>query len=78
MGVTRKQKWMRKDNRRSFGTYRYYQCQSRQNQGTCSYVTWRASMLESTVIGRLFEYVTAAREGSDSKDADLKTKNHRV
>lgn len=78
MGVTRKQKWMRKDNRRSFGTYRYYQCQSRQNQGICSYVTWRASMLESTVIGRLFEYVTAAREGSDSKDADLKTKNHRV
>ena len=53
MGVTRRQKWKRKDGRRSSGVYRYYQCQSRQNQGRCEYLTWRASLLESTVLSQL-------------------------
>ena len=53
MGVTRRQKWKRKDGRRASGVYRYYQCQSRQNQGRCEYRTWRASLLESTVISQL-------------------------
>ena len=78
MGVTRKQKWMRKDNRRSFGTYRYYQCQSRQNQGTCSYVTWRASMLESTVIGRLFEQVSHSYRDIEVQAVVVNEKDQRV
>lgn len=53
MGVTRRQKWKRKDGRRGSGVYRYYQCQSRQNQGRCEYITWRASLLESTVLSQL-------------------------
>ena len=53
MGVTRRQKWKRKDGRRGSGVYRYYQCQSRQNQGRCEYRTWRASLLESTVLSQL-------------------------
>lgn len=78
MGVTRKQKWVRKDNRRSFGTYRYYQCQSRQNQGRCSYLTWRASMLESTVLGRLFEHVNHFHEDTEAIDIAANTRNQRV
>jgi hypothetical protein len=35
-------------------------------------------MLESTVIGRLFEHVTYLREDPESIDADLKTRNQRV
>tara|TARA_A100001037_G_scaffold303148_1_gene336404 strand:- start:4648 stop:5991 length:1344 start_codon:yes stop_codon:yes gene_type:complete len=78
MGVTRKQKWLREDNRRSFGTYRYYQCQSRQNQGQCTYVTWRASMLESTVIGRLFEHVSNSGKDISSKEIELINMQKRV
>jgi len=49
MGATRRQVWRLKDGRRARGVYRYYQCQSRANQGRCSYHTWRCSDLESTV-----------------------------
>ena len=55
MGVTRRQKWRRKDGRRGSAAYRYYQCQSRQNQGRCEYGTWRAHMLERSVLGHLRE-----------------------
>ncbi|MDE2861482.1 MAG: recombinase family protein [Chloroflexota bacterium] len=50
MGVSRRQGWRRKDGTRSVGQYRYYQCQSRANQGTCGYHTWRAGDLEQTVL----------------------------
>lgn len=53
MGVTRRQSWKRKDGRRGDGVYRYYQCQSRNNQSVCEYHTWRAPLLESTVLGQL-------------------------
>ena len=53
MGVTRRQSWKRKDGRRSQQTYRYYQCQSRNNQSVCKYHTWRASMLETNVVSQL-------------------------
>jgi hypothetical protein len=33
--------------------YRYYQCQSRQNQSRCNYHTWRAPRLEATVLSQL-------------------------
>jgi hypothetical protein len=53
IGVTRRQVWKRKDGRRSSGVYRYYQCQSRQNQSRCDYHTWRAPRLEAAVLSQL-------------------------
>ena len=53
MGVTRRQSWKRKNGRRSRGVYRYYQCQSRNNLSVCEYHTWRASLLEGTVLSQL-------------------------
>ena len=53
MGVTRRQSWKRKDGRRARGVYRYYQCQSRNNLSTCGYHTWRAALLEGSVLDRI-------------------------
>ena len=53
MGVTRRQSWKRRDGRRSQQTYRYYQCQSKNNQSVCKYHTWRASMLETNIVSQL-------------------------
>ena len=50
MGVSRRQSWKRDDGTRMKGDYRYYQCQSKGNKGTCSYHTWRTSKLESKVL----------------------------
>ena len=50
MGVSRRQGWRRKDGTSSVGQYRYYQCQSRANQGTCGYHTWRAGDLEEAAL----------------------------
>ena len=50
MGVSRKQSWKRDDGTRMKGDYRYYQCQSKGNKGTCSYHTWRTSKLEDRVL----------------------------
>ena len=60
MGVTRRQSWKRKDGRRSNGVYRYYQCQSRNNMSVCKYHTWRASLLEGTVMSQLKYALKAA------------------
>ena len=54
-GVTRRQGWRRKDGSNPVGHYRYYQCQSRTNQGMCRYRTWRSSDLEDIVLGKLKE-----------------------
>ena len=35
------------------GTYRYYQCQSRNNQGRCGYHTWREAELDEAVVSEL-------------------------
>jgi len=53
MGVTRRQRWKRKDGQINRNIYRYYQCKSRNNQGTCNYVTWREGKLEDLVISKL-------------------------
>ena len=53
MGATRRQAWKRKDGRRANAVYRYYQCQSRNNQSVCDYHTWRASLLENSVLSQL-------------------------
>ena len=53
MGVTRKRSWKRKDGQRARAVYRYYQCQSRSNEGRCSYHTWREPILEDAVLAEL-------------------------
>ena len=56
MGVTRRQSWTRqKDGSRAQKEYRYYQCQSRTNQGMCSYQTQNAAELEAKVLEHLRE-----------------------
>ena len=69
MGVTKRQSWKRKDGRRSRETYRYYQCQSRNNQGVCRYHTWRASLLESQVVSQLKLALTSKAGGDDRGSA---------
>ena len=54
IGVTRRQSWRRKDGHRMRSVYRYYQCQSRTNQGLCEYQTWRAAELEEAVVTELY------------------------
>ena len=53
MGVTRKSSWKRKDGSRASGIYRYYQCQSRNNQSRCGYHTWREAELDEAVVSEL-------------------------
>ena len=60
IGVTRRQAWRTKDGQRKSGSYRYYQCQTRANQGQCQYHTKRASELETSVK----QYVTDAKGDS--------------
>lgn len=49
-GISRRQRWRRRrDGDVRTALYRYYQCQSRTNQGVCSYHTRRAEELEETV-----------------------------
>lgn len=55
IGVTRYQGWSRKDGSHTVNQYRYYQCQSRTNQGMCSYHTWRSVKLEHTVMNYIRE-----------------------
>ena len=50
IGVSRRQSWTRRrDGSEQVASYRYYQCESRTNQGICSYNTQRADELEETV-----------------------------
>ena len=61
MGVTRRQSWRRKtDNRRVTGVYRYYQCQSKNNQSTCDYHTWKEDLLEREALTQV-KYTVLAR-----------------
>ena len=53
LGVSRRQGWRRKDGSSAVGHYRYYQCQSRTNQGVCRYHTWRSEVLEEYVLGQV-------------------------
>ena len=53
MGVTRHQHWRQKSGQRVEKIYRYYQCQSKNNQNICGYHTWRANILEDTVLSQL-------------------------
>lgn len=64
MGVTRRQSWKRKDGRSAQGIYRYYQCQSRNNQSLCGYHTWRAGGLESAVLSQIRESLVEGEPSS--------------
>ncbi len=56
IGVSRKQSWTRRrDGSEQVASYRYYQCESRTNQGICSYHTHRAEELEEQVRQQLSE-----------------------
>ncbi|MGE0057455.1 MAG: recombinase family protein [Dehalococcoidia bacterium] len=56
IGVSRKQSWTRRrDGSEQVASYRYYQCESRTNQGICSYHTHRAEELEEQVRQQLAE-----------------------
>ena len=72
MGVTRRQSWRRKDGRRAQGVYRYYQCQSRNNQSVCGYHTWRAYFLESTVLTQLKSASLAGAHHLDGTAGDTR------
>ena len=78
-GVTRRQSWRRKDGRRSRGVYRYYQCQSRNNQSRCAYHTWRAPLLENSVISQLRQAlkVRASRDSGDDSAQNERAKGIR-
>jgi hypothetical protein len=50
IGVSRRQTWKRRtDGLEMAASYRYYQCESRTNQGICSYHTRRTEDLEEMV-----------------------------
>ncbi len=70
MGVTRRQSWRNKDGKRQRGVYRYYQCQSRNNQSVCGYHTWRAPMLEGAVVSQISLVLQAKSAGIEPEPAD--------
>ncbi len=56
IGVSRRQSWTRRrDGSEQVASYRYYQCESRTNQGICNYNTQRADELEEKVRQQLSE-----------------------
>ena len=68
MGVTRRQSWRRKtDKRRVTGVYRYYQCQSKNNQSTCDYHTWKEDRLEREALTQV-KYTVLARAAGVLQD----------
>ena len=50
IGSTRKQSWVKQNGERVTNEYRYYQCQSKSNRGTCEYHTWQTEKLEAKVV----------------------------
>ena len=55
IGVSRRQHWTTRAGEERKATYRYYQCESRTNQNTCSYNTQREAELEARVRELLAE-----------------------
>ncbi|MGQ9572513.1 MAG: recombinase family protein [Dehalococcoidia bacterium] len=49
IGVSRRQRWQRRDGSEKWAEYRYYQCESRTNRSLCDYHTRRAGDLEEEV-----------------------------
>jgi DNA invertase Pin-like site-specific DNA recombinase len=53
MGVSRRQRWQRRNGEKRENLYRYYQCQSRRNLSLCQYGTQQAPLLEAMVLNAL-------------------------
>jgi site-specific DNA recombinase len=70
IGVTRRQSWKGKDGRRTSRSYRYYQCQSRNNLSTCGYHTWRTTKLEAAVLDRV-KYIIQNNNYDPDKEMHL-------
>jgi len=60
IGVTRRQRWTRRDGEEARNTYRYYQSEARTNQSVGEYATRRADDLEAEVI----RHLTGEAEGA--------------
>jgi site-specific DNA recombinase len=70
IGVSRRQSWTRRsDGSEQVASYRYYQCESRTNQGICSYNTQRADELEEAVRQQLSELDPAKLATAGNDDA---------
>ena len=61
MGVTKKQSWKNKTSIRNQQVYRYYQCQSRNNEGSCNYHTVKSDLLEKKVFQELKFHVNSKK-----------------
>ena len=72
MGVTRRQRWKKSDGQINRNIYRYYQCQTKNSQGTCNYVTWNEDKLEDLVALKVNELLSKTPD--KSFDAYLKKK----
>ena len=70
MGVTRRRSWRRKDGTAASGTYRYYQCQSRNNQSRCGYHTWREADLDEAVLSEMRSAASRDSPGVDAEKLD--------
>ena len=75
MGVTRRQSWKRKDGNSARGIYRYYQCQSRNNQSLCGYHTWRAGVLESDVLSQIQNLLDADESSASGPVAAVRSRD---
>ena len=75
MGVTRRQSWKRKDGNSARGIYRYYQCQSRNNQSLCGYHTWRAGVLESDVLSQIQNLLDADDSSASGPVAAVRSRD---
>ena len=80
MGVTRRQRWKKNDGQINRNIYRYYQCQSKNNQGTCNYVTWKEDKLENLVMSKVNELVSKTSDASfdDYLKRNIKIENLEV
>lgn len=73
IGVSRRQRWRRRDGSEKWAGYRYYQCESRTNRSLCDYHTRRAGQLEEEVrqalLGEKPSAVVAAPKAADDAAA---------
>jgi DNA invertase Pin-like site-specific DNA recombinase len=83
IGVSRRQQWTTRAGEERKATYRYYQCESRTNQNTCTYNTQREAELEGRVRELLAEPNGAATRlqragGADAYAEELQGEIERI
>jgi site-specific DNA recombinase len=84
IGVSRRQRWRRRDGTEKSAEYRYYQCESRTNRSLCDYHTRRAGQLEEEVrqalLGNNSSAVVAVPKAGDAvllKEAEARCRRLR-